>query len=90
MKNFYIAVTVEQDRNERTFTEREIAAHDLGYYAYIIKCTEADNIKSRLASIGGLLHANIYATKKRAAEIVKFWNDSYKASGTYLFDAPSF
>lgn len=90
MKNFYIAITVKQDRNERTFTEQTTPECDPGYYAYAVKCSEADNICSVLGRIGGLLHANICQTKKQAAEIVTAWNTAYKANGTYLFDSPSF
>lgn len=90
MSNFYIAVTVEQDRNERHLLPRENPEYSPGYYAYITKCTDSDNLKSVLNMIGGLVHANIFPTKKKAAEIVQFWNDSYKANGTYLFDTPNF
>jgi hypothetical protein len=86
MKNFYIAVTVKQNRNENIFDERISPEYNAGYYAYIIPCAENDNIKARLDMIGGLIHANIYQTKKRAAEIVAAWNAAYKANGTYLFD----
>lgn len=90
MKYFYIAVTVKQDKNENILTERTKQEYCPGYYSYIIKCTEADNLCSVLSCIGGLQHANIYATKKRAAEVVNAWNAAYKANGTYLFDNPSF
>lgn len=90
MANFYIVVTVKQDRNESIFEERKTAEYNPGYYAYVVKCSESDNLKSVLARIGGLIHANIYSTKKKASEVVSLWNDGYKANGTYLFDVPSF
>lgn len=90
MKYFYIAVTVQQDRNETIFTPRETDEINPGLYAYLIKCTESDNLKSVLERVGGLLHANIYHTKKRAAAVVEAWNASYKSNGTYLFDCPGF
>ena len=90
MKYFYLAVTIEQDRNENIFTERTNPENNPGYYAYVLKCSESDNIKSVLERIGGLLHANITPTKKQAAEIVTYWNACYKANGTYLFDNPAF
>ena len=85
MKRFFIAVTVQQDKNESIFTPLEHEPKP-GYYAYIIPVTESDNIKSVLERVGGLLHANIYHTKKKAAEVVQVWNAAYKANGTYLFD----
>lgn len=86
MSKFYIAVTVEQDRNESIFTPSQEAEPNPGYYAYIIPVIESDNIKSVLERVGGLLHGNIYPTKKKAAAVVEAWNASYKANGTYLFD----
>ena len=86
MANFYIAVTVKQDRNEIIFEERTNQEPDPGYYAYVRKLTEADNLVSVLASIGGLIHANVYPTRKKAVEVVDAWNASYKANGQYLFD----
>ena len=74
MKNFYIAVTIEESTR---------------YYAYIVKVSESDNLLSKL-SIKGIKTANIYPTKKRATEIVNHWNACYKTNGTYLFDNPSF
>ena len=90
MANFYIAVTAEQDRNERHLLPRENPEYSPGYYAYMVKCSDQDNLKSILDTIGGLRYANIYPTKKRAAEIVEFWNTGYKANGTYLFSSPEF
>ena len=86
MKNFYIAVTVKQDKNDVIFTERTKTECNPGYYSYIIKCTESDNLCCVLGRVGGLLHANLCPTKKRAVEIVTAWNNNYKANGTYLFD----
>lgn len=45
-----------------------------------------DNLLPKLDRIGGLIHANICPTKKRAEEVAEFWNASYKANGTYFFD----
>lgn len=86
MKKFYIAVTVRQNKNDMILQDQTTPEYKPGYYAYIIPCTEQDNIKTRLENVGGLLHANIYATKKRAAEIVNAWNATYKANGMFLFD----
>lgn len=80
-----MAVTIEQDKNQNIFAERTTPDYKPGYYAYVIKCTANENIKHTLENIRGLLHANIYPTKKQAAEIVNRWNAVYKANNTYLF-----
>lgn len=74
MKYFYFAVTVKENGK---------------YYAYIVKMSSSDNVLSKL-KIKGILHANIYPTKKQAAAVVEAWNASYKSNGTYLFDSPGF
>ena len=74
MKYFYFAVTVEENGK---------------YYAYIVKISSSDNVLSKL-KIKGILHANIYPTKKQAAATVEFWNRQHKINGTYLFDNPAF
>ena len=71
MKYFYIAVTVAENNR---------------YCAFVIRASKSDNLLSKLA-INGILHANIYPTKKRAAEVVDRWNAAYKTNGEYLFDA---
>ena len=73
-KNSYIAVTVSENGK---------------YYAYMIKHNNSNNLLN-IASIKGILHANICDTKKEAERIVEQWNESYKQNGTYMFDAPKF
>lgn len=73
-KRFYIAATVQD-----TFEGEK------GYYAFIIPVTEAENLQSVFDRYKGLLHTNIMPTKKKASEIVRLWNDSYRENGTYLF-----
>ena len=73
MANFYIAVSVKQDRNETTFTERKNPEYNPGYYAFVIRCSENDNL---------------LPTKKRAEEVAQYWNDCYTANGTYFFAEP--
>ena len=89
MKRFYIAVTIKQDRNERTFFERTNPNYDPGYCAFVVSCTDQDNLKSVLDRIGGLQYANIFPTKKAAEEVARDWNEGYKANGTYFFDSPA-
>lgn len=74
MKYTYIAVTVEENGK---------------YYAYVVKVSESDNILSKL-DIKGILHANIYGTKKKCEEVVESWNKSYKQNGKYMFDISKF
>lgn len=90
MKHFYFAVTVEQDKNENVFIERAAPEYKPGYYSYIVKCSESDNIKAKFESIGGLKSVNICPTKKAAEKLVNYWNACYKANKTYLFDNPAF
>jgi hypothetical protein len=74
MKNFYIVINIKE--NEK-------------YYAYAVKISTMDNLLSKL-EIPNIYSANFFGTKKHTDEIVKSWNDAYKANGTYLFDNPSF
>ena len=78
----YMAITVKMD-NGNIFTG-EAATKEL-YYSYAQKVSENENIAAKLDMIGGLLHANIYPTKKRACEVVAAWNEAYKRNGTYAF-----
>ena len=70
MKYFYIAIQVEENGK---------------YYAYAIKVSENDNLLSKL-KIKNIVTANICSTKKRAKELVEFWNANHKSNGKYLFD----
>ena len=90
MKNYYIAVTIEQDRNESILADRAGAEYAPGYYAYVVKIGQNENIKSRLDCIGGLKSANLCPTKKAAAELVRFWNRYYTENGTALYSGTSF
>ena len=74
MKNSYATVSVREDGK---------------YYAYVVKISESDNALYRLA-IKGIMHANIYSTKKKAVDMAYFWNERYKENGTYLFSYPLF
>ena len=75
VKNFYLACTIEENGK---------------FYAYAVKAPQNSNLVSVLAGIANLKAANIYSTKKKAGEIVTFWNDCYRQNGTYLFDNPKF
>lgn len=54
-------------------------------YAYAVPVSGSDNLCAILARVPGLTAANICATKKDAFELVTFWNDCYKANGSYMF-----
>lgn len=82
MKNFYMGVIV---KIESVFTNGIDA-----YYAYMVKFTSSDNLKSVLDRIGGLQAANVCATKKEAKELVKAWNEGFEQNGVYAFDNPAF
>ena len=51
--------------------------------AVVIKATESENLLSVL-NIKNIITANICETKKAAEELAAFWNECYKANGTYL------
>ena len=70
MSRFYAAVTIKDP--------------DGKLFAFVEPFTESDNIVSKF-EMRGILHANVYTTKKRASEVVDFWNDCYRRNGTYKF-----
>ena len=90
MNYFHMLVTVEQDKNEVAFADREKREPAPGLYSYVVRISESDNIQSVLDGIGGLKHANLFPTKKRAWQVAQFWNECYKNNGTYLFGCPNF
>lgn len=52
--------------------------------ALVIKATETENLLNTF-NIKNIITANICETKKAAEELASFWNECYKANGTYLF-----
>lgn len=75
MKYFYIAVQVEENGK---------------WYAYAVKVSTLENLCYRLERIRNVKAANICPTKKYAAELVDFWNNSFLQNGSYMFDEPQF
>ena len=71
-KNYYLAVTVADENNK--------------HYAYALKVSAFDELKSKLDGVNGLSSANICASKTEARELVNYWNACYKANGSYMFD----
>lgn len=74
-KNFWLAVTVKENGK---------------HYSYVVKAPQNDNLVSIFEKIPNLQTANIYTSKKKAGEVVQFWNDCYRKNGTYMFDEPGF
>ena len=89
MSKIYMAVTVCQDRNHRTFTDRPSEEYAPGYYSYVVSANRGDNLKFCLDCIGGLQAAQLCQTKKEAAQLADFLNDCYKCNGTYFFEEVS-
>ena len=85
MSKIYMAVTVEQDKNERLFEPRPSEEYEPGYYSYVVSANIGDNLKFALDCIGGLRAAHLCRTKAEAKEIAAHWNECYKQNGTYLF-----
>ena len=73
MKNIYIGITTKIPSEDVT-----------RYYSSVMKVSENYNIKNALRD-PRIIVANIFPTKKRAEQVVKWWNDGYRKNGTYLF-----
>lgn len=80
-RNFYIVFSAS-DYGESLFGESD---NKKRYYAAVMKVSKADNLVSRLESIGGLLHANICETRAEAIRIKNEWNEAYINNGTYIY-----
>ena len=72
--NHYIVVSIEENKK---------------YYSYVLKVSSSTNIVSAL-NIKGIMHANLFGSKKECERIATYWNMCYKTNGTYLYDNPSF
>lgn len=55
------------------------------HVSFVLPVSGSDNLMSVLARVNGLSAANICATKKDAAQLAEFWNECYKANGTYMY-----
>lgn len=82
MRYFYMAVSV--------VVESDFVVGDNGDYAYIVKFAPHEDVKFILDRIKGIKLAFVCTTKKKAQELVKAWNESYKQNGTYAFSYPTF
>lgn len=74
MKTYWIALTVEGKKQDG----------DVGYYAHAWQVSECDNLKTVMERLKPAF-AHIYPTKKKACEVVRFWNDGYRANGVNLY-----
>lgn len=54
-------------------------------FAYAVPVFGSENLCVVLTRIPGLTSANICASKKGAEDLSTFWNDCYKANGSYMF-----
>lgn len=75
MKNFYYALTVSENGKN---------------YSYVLKVKASTNLWAILKCHKNLTIVHQCDSKKKAVELVNFWNESYKANGTYMFDEPNF
>lgn len=69
MKNFYIAVTIEENGL---------------FYSFVKKVNTGDNLKTKLSD-SKIIYASICETKKQAEALCEFWRKEYKANGIYMF-----
>lgn len=72
--NHYIVVSIEENGK---------------YYSYVLKVSKSTNLLGAL-DIKGIKVAHLCKTKKEGEHLAKYWNECYKANGTYLFDEPQF
>ena len=70
MQNFYYAVNTEDNGK---------------ICAFVIKASINDNLKYLFNGYKNLISINACPTEKRAEELANFWNECYKANGTYMF-----
>lgn len=70
MKNVYFAAAIEQNGRCAAMT---------------IRAGVDENLMCTFSSIRGLEAVNVCESKKQAEQIVKLWNDCYRANGTYLY-----
>lgn len=68
----YLVVTVTEDSK---------------HISYVLDIPGSNNLVSVLSGIRGLTSANVCKSRKAAVEIAEYWNESYKANGTYMFSA---
>lgn len=69
---FYLAIIIEPIKGK--------------YYAYPLRVSDSINLASELNGIKHLLSATLMSTKKKANDVVDYWNNSYRRNGTYLLD----
>ena len=70
MKRFYYAVNLENENGK--------------LYAAVMSASEQTNIANQLKR-DKIWSCNPCETKKRAHELVDFWNEQYKKNGTYAY-----
>jgi hypothetical protein len=68
MKNFYLAIT-EQEEGKN--------------FAFVVRYYNCNNLLSTLLQYRNLKFVHIYDSKKKAEETVEAWNKDFKANGTY-------
>ena len=79
MKNFYAAVGASEQRKDGT----------KGYYSFVECFSDSQNLCN--FNFNAYEHVNLCETKKKAKELVEFWNNCYRKNGTYFFqNAPLF
>ena len=68
MKNFYLAITEQEDGKN---------------FAFVVRYYNCNNLLSTLLQYRNLKFVHIYDSKKKAEEVVEAWNNDFKANGTY-------
>lgn len=71
-KYYYLAITIEPIKGK--------------YFSYVERISDCENLVCVLNGIKHILTATIMPTKKKANEVVDYWNDGYRKNGTFLLD----
>lgn len=76
MKEYnYIWIVATANAGERgTETEK--------HFSYAMRLSSGSELKGQLESVD---HAHLCGTKKQAYQLADFWNECYKANGTYMY-----
>lgn len=70
MKYFYYVITKKNEEDK--------------YYSYAERISGCNNILTLVKK--NVVNITAFSTFKEAKEIAKFWNNTYKFNGTYMFE----
>lgn len=71
MKNHYYVIMREYEGKQNNF---------------VLRCSESENLYSKLSRFNGIIVVNPFSTKKKACEVADLWNEWAVENGNSLFD----